>query len=180
VQDDVIRRLHAALPQIRGWIEGYLTTHAGSARSVSTLGFKRLAICFPPELLEHAKVMVADPLPYPPVAQFGLPEFSPQQRVPANGITFKNTYFIQRGCESVEELHFHELVHVVQWTRLGVDDFLLAYGLGLHQVGYDDSPLEKMAYSLEKRFLADALPNDLVSIIEAATDGVWNQAREFL
>lgn len=32
-----------------------------------------------------------------------------------------------------ESIHFHELVHVVQWSALGVDEFLLTYALGVAQ-----------------------------------------------
>jgi hypothetical protein len=180
MQADVIRRLHIALPHIREWIDRYLAAHSNDAKQVSTLGFKRLAICFPASLLERAKVVSVDRTPFPPVEKFGLPELASPQHMPAAGITFKDTFFIQRGGESLEGLHFHELVHVVQWARLGVDDFLLAYGLGLYQCGYEQSPLEEMAFSLQRRFEADRLPNDLVSIVEAATDGVWNHAREVL
>ncbi len=51
------------------------------------------------------------------------------------GITYKDTYFINH-LHQTESLHFHELVHVVQWDWLWVDDFLLAYGAGLMQFSY--------------------------------------------
>ncbi|MFC1562312.1 hypothetical protein ACFL4Q_04880 [candidate division KSB1 bacterium] len=90
------------------------------------------------------------------------------------GITFKDTIFLQAG-QSTESLHFHELVHVVQWARLDADNFLLAYGVGLLNFGYEKSPLEQMAYSLQYDFELDALPQDLVPIIEGKTDAVWSQ-----
>lgn len=74
-----------------------------------------------------------------------------------------------------EELHFHELVHVVQWARLGVDNFLLAYGLGLLLSGYAQSPLEQMAYELQRHFELGTAPQELVRIIEQGTDDIWNQ-----
>ncbi|RQD78666.1 MAG: hypothetical protein D5S03_01735 [Desulfonatronospira sp. MSAO_Bac3] len=40
-------------------------------------------------------------------------------------------------------------MYLVQWERLGVYRFLLAYGAGLMQFRYKDSPLEKMAYFLQ-------------------------------
>ena len=79
------------------------------------------------------------------------------------------------GTASDESTHFHELVHVVQWARLGVDNFLLAYGVGLLQFGYQESPLERMAYSLQHDFERGAPAQDLVLIIEAETDAVWSQ-----
>lgn len=52
-----------------------------------------------------------------------------------------------------ESLHFHELVHAVQWRILGADRFLLAYALGhLAGGGYDNNPLEEVAHTLEGIF----------------------------
>jgi hypothetical protein len=178
--DDIIRRFHAAIPQVSAWMDQYIQTHAASARQISTLGFKRLPLCYPKDLLERAKVVSVDRVPYPPVESFGLPEFAPMQQMSFDGITFKDTFFIQSGRESEELLHFHELVHVVQWTRLGVDKFLLAYGLGLLQFGYEQSPLEVMAFDLQRRFTFGMLPNNLVEFIEQATDNVWSHAAQLV
>ena len=92
-----------------------------------------------------------------------------------DGITFKNTFFLRQGCAS-ESLHFHEMVHVIQWARLGVEKFLLAYGLGLLAHGYEQSPLEKTAYDLQRRFDSGTLPPDVVRVIETEADAVWKQA----
>ncbi len=175
MQADIIRRLYTALPQVRGWIDQLLDAHADRARPVSALGFTRLPTCFPRELLERTKVVSVDRLPFPPVEKFGLPEFIPMQQRAFDGITFKDTFFLQQGSAS-EALHFHELVHVVQWSRLGVDNFLLAYGLGLISLGYDQSPLEKMAYTLQHSFELGTLPKELIRVIEQGTDAIWNQA----
>ena len=174
-QADVIRRFHTALPRVREWIDQFLDTHADRARAVSTLGFTELSACFPRELLERAKVVSVDRVPFPPVDQFGLPEFAPILQMSFDGITFKDTFFLQQGRASVA-LHFHELVHVVQWSRLGVDNFLLAYGLGLLSSGYAQSPLEQMAYTLQRGFELGTPPQGLVRVIEQATDAIWNQA----
>jgi len=131
---DLIGRFYAALPQVRAWIDQLLATHAANARKVSTLGFNRLASYYPADLLERARVVSVERTPFPPVSQFGLPEFAHLQGRQFEGITFKNTFFVVKGRE-FESLHFHELVHVVQWCRLGVDNFLLSYGLGLLQFG---------------------------------------------
>jgi len=72
---DVIRRLYAALPQVRAWIDQLLETHSANARKVSTLGFNRLASCYPAELLERARVVSVERTPpFPPVF------LAPQQR----------------------------------------------------------------------------------------------------
>jgi hypothetical protein len=159
---------------VRAWIDQLLATHAANARKVSTLGFNRLASCYPADLLERARVVAVEQTPFPPVSEFDLPEFAQVQGRQFEGITFNDTFFIVKGRE-FESLHFHELVHVVQWSRLGVDNFLLAYGLGLLQFGYEESPLEQMAYSLQQLFERGAVANDLVRIIEDGTDEVWKQ-----
>jgi hypothetical protein len=114
-------------------------------------------------------------VPFPPVEQFGLPEFALMQQMEFDGITFKDTFFLQNGRSS-EGLHFHELVHVVQWSRLGVDNFLLAYGLGLLTSGYAESPLEQMAYQLQHRFETGTLPQGIIQLIEQGIDAIWRQA----
>ena len=164
---DIIRRFHTALPQVREWIDQFLASHAVRARAVSTLGFIQLATCFPQELLEQTKVVSVARVPFPPVDQFGLPELAPIKQMSFDGITFKDTFFLQQGRSS-EALHFHEMVHVVQWSRLGVDNFLLAYGFGLFSFGYDQSPLEQMAYRLQRDFELGTLPQRLVRVIEQA------------
>ena len=179
MQEDIIRRFHAALPQVRQWIDEFLNDHAKQARAVSTLGFKQLSACFPQELLQRAKVVTVPLVPFPPVDRFGLPELAPVQQMSFVGITFKDTFFLQQG-QSSESLHFHELVHVVQWERLGVDNFLLAYGVGLILSGYEQSPLEQMAYSLQRSFDNGRLPPELVSVIETRTDAIWTQVAPVL
>lgn len=172
--NDIIQRFRAAVPGIRQWIEAYLEEHAEQAQSVSTLGFERLPTCFPQELLESAKVVIVPQVQFPPVDRFDLPELAPVQQIAFAGITFKDTFFLQQDQTS-ESIHFHELVHIVQWARLGIDNFLLAYGVGLIQSGYEQSPLEQMAYSLQRSFDGGNQPQELVDVIEARTDEIWGQ-----
>ena len=42
------------------------------------------------------------------------------------------------------------------------------------QFGYRDSPLEKMAYSLQAKFDSGTLSGDTVEIINHQTDAIWN------
>jgi len=174
VQNDIIQRFHAALPSVRQWIDEYVQRHADQARVVQSLGFGRLSACFPEELLARVKTVTVPQPPFPPVERFGLPEFARVQQMVFDGITFKDTYFLRQGRSS-ESLHFHELVHVVQWARLGVDNFLLAYGVGLIQHGYEQSPLEQMAYRLQGDFERRVAMPQLVQHIEVLTDAIWKQ-----
>ena len=56
------------------------------------------------------------------------------------------------GEEKDESLHFHELIHILQWNELEADKFILAYALGLLEFGYSDSPFERIAYELQDKF----------------------------
>ena len=174
MQTDIIYRIHAALPSVRHWIDDYLEVHADQALAVDTLGFERLNEWYPQALLQRAKAVTVGQVLFPPVHQFGLPEFAGLQQMEFAGITFKDTFFLQED-QLTESLHFHELAHVVQWARLGVDNFLLAYGVGLLQSWYEDSPLEQMAYTLQDEFDRGAPPRDLVPIIEDETDSIWRE-----
>jgi hypothetical protein len=49
-------------------------------------------------------------------------------------------------------MHFHELIHVIQWRILGPERFVHSYADGLEHFGYRQSPLEVMAYDAEAAF----------------------------
>ena len=179
MKTQLIQRLRAALPRVREWIDRFVADHAGQARAVHTLGFKRLAACFPHDLLERAKVVTLSRVPFPPVSSFGLPEFAPDEQQAFAGITFLDTYYLQRG-QCSESLHFHEMVHIVQWARLGPDNFLMAYGVGSAMFGYRESPLEEMAYDLQSMFDSGGPLKPMVPMIEERTDDIWRQVAPLL
>jgi hypothetical protein len=130
-----------------------------STSATGCLGFPRLASYFPATLLDNAFAVPANTMPFPPVREYGLLEFETMANMSMEGITFGNMYFVQ-PTQSVEELHFHELIHVIQWSKLGIEQFLLTYGLGILQFGYEHSPFEAIAYELQTRFKqAEELPN---------------------
>lgn len=171
---DLIKNFRATLPLVRKWIDDLLEGHKDQATPIADLGFPRLKEVFPSEVLEKTKVIVVSgKVPFPPLSRMGLAELSQMEYMPMAGITYNDTFFVKGAFQS-ESLHFHELVHTVQWERLGPDNFLLAYGIGLLQVGYRDSPLEKMAYYLEERFDDGDLPKGIVDFIGEKTDDIWN------
>jgi len=104
--------------------------------------------------LNSASVVITDNLPRPPLSASGLSEFVSFEKQPMGGITYFGTYFLERGAAGDESLHFHELVHVIQWQVLGPKDFLLLYAAGLAERGYLECPLEAMAYAHQQRFAA--------------------------
>jgi hypothetical protein len=142
----------AAYPPIMSWIRKTLANYRDSAESVASVGFLRLPLYFGTELLETTKVVRLDRVPVPPLSAFGLQRFNEFERGDYDGITYLDTIFIKRSRAADEELHFHELIHVVQWRLIGPERFLALYADGLDTFGYHNSPLEKMAYSAQNDF----------------------------
>ncbi|MGH7793542.1 MAG: hypothetical protein ACREQ2_01355 [Candidatus Binatia bacterium] len=175
----LVKRLHTVLPSVKDWIDRTLQAHASSATPVSNVPFLRLQSHYPDTLLARARVVVVPRVPFPPVSQLGLPEFRAMEMMSLAGVTYKDTFFVCDGQQR-DSLFFHELVHVVQWDRLGVDNFLLAYAVGLLQYGYEQSPLEQMAFELQARFDQQRVLENLVEFIEVRTDDVRETARRFL
>ena len=180
---ELIRKFRSALPEVREWIEDVLEERKEQAIPVINLAFPKLPKVFPLDLLKKAKVVVVTgKVPFPPLSRMGLPELEQMENMSMDGITYVDTFFINH-LRQTESLHFHELVHVVQWERLGVDNFLLAYGVGLIQSGdpyqtfedvYRNSPLEQMAYSLQEGFDRGTLPAGVIELIRQRTDAIWS------
>jgi hypothetical protein len=142
-------------PRLLGWIDATLRAHAEKTRTVASRGFPRLPLYFSADTLTSAKVVLVDQLPIPPLSSWGLTRFANFERGIFNGITYLNTFFIKRDDFRNEAIHFHELIHVVQWRILGPEQFLRSYADGLERFGYRDSPLEVMAYDAEAAFTAN-------------------------
>lgn len=162
---DLLRRLQGALPRVEQWIDDLHTSHRGESVRTSDLRFRRLAAHFPASLLTSTRVALVPKIPFPPVSEYGLPEFDAMANMPMAGITFRDMYFVQPSSSS-ESVHFHELVHVVQWARLGVRDFLLTYALGIVLHGYAGSPLEAIAFELQGQFERKTPVGSVVDRIE--------------
>jgi len=175
----IATRLQAVLPAIKDWIDQALEAHARDATPVLNSPFIRLQDHYPDMLLARTRVVVVPRVPFPPVSQLGLPEFRAMETMLMDGVTYKDTFFVRAGSQR-DSLYFHELVHVVQWDRLGVDNFLYAYAIGLMQHGYQQSPLEQMAFQLQARFDQQRVPENLVEFIHQETDGVWDAAGRLL
>ena len=142
----------AAYPKLRGWIQKTLLAHETEAQPVAALGFARLPLYFGESFLATAKFVPANRLPMPPLAEMGLGRFAAFMPSDAAAVTYLDTYFIKPGVLGSEPVHFHELIHVLQWRALGPEGFLAAYSNGLESFGYRDSPLETMAYNAEALF----------------------------
>ena len=145
-------------PLIVGWIKKTLAEHATAARPVASFGFSRLPDYYVAQLLASSKAVVVARVPMPPLSAMGLDRFRDFEQMDAGGITYLDTYFARADRAHDESLHFHELVHVIQWRLLGPERFLALYADGLERFGYRKSPLEAMAYRLQHRFQREAQP----------------------
>jgi hypothetical protein len=141
-----------AFPKVMGWIQQTLVAHEALARPVAAKNFKRLPLYFSRTQIEVAKFVVVDRVPVPPLSSIGLSRFNEFERGDYDGITYLDTYFLKKAGADDEGLHFHEMIHVVQWRLLGAEFFLAMYAGGLETFGYRNSPLEKMAYDAQEAF----------------------------
>jgi hypothetical protein len=142
----------AAYPKMLDWIHETLATYRRTARSVASMQFARLPLYFSDVLLQSTYCVSINRVPIPPLSSMGLERFTAFVQGDSDGITYLNTYFLQPRHVSNEALHFHELIHVVQWQSLGPERFLKTYAEGLERFGYENSPLEKVAYEAEDLF----------------------------
>ncbi|MCI5145873.1 MAG: hypothetical protein D3923_10185 [Candidatus Electrothrix sp. AR3] len=136
---------------IENWIDQTLDFYSDEKKSCVCFSapFKGY---YPKDLLSRSYYVVADELPridLPELRREGLGGFIDMDFI---GITYKNTYFIKKDYENDLALHFHELVHVVQWQYLGAKAFIARYIDELKTNGYAASPLEEMARTLENHF----------------------------
>jgi hypothetical protein len=90
-------------------------------------------------------------------------------------ITFVDTVISHEPL--TDRLLFHELVHVVQYRKLGVADFATKYVTGFLRSGgsYESIPLEMNAYELDARFAS--APTKTFSV-EAEVE-TWIRANRF-
>ena len=139
-------------PPLLNWIRTTLTANAHLAQTVGSRRFSRLPLYFTEKTLASTKVVLADPLPMPPLSAMGLARFAAFECGNFDGVTYIDTFFLKPSQSNNENTHFHELVHVIQWRLLGPDRFLFSYANCLERFGYRQSPLEAMAYDAEAAF----------------------------
>ncbi len=104
------------------------------------------------EFLQHSYFLIVDTIPkpdFPELRQMGLGNFIDMD---VDGITYKDTYYIKQHCADNLRLHFHELVHVAQWRKLGAINFIQRYISEINTYSYSKAPLEEMAYFWDAHF----------------------------
>ncbi|MEO0509422.1 MAG: hypothetical protein AAF065_06155 [Verrucomicrobiota bacterium] len=147
-----LENLTSVLPRVDRWIDSYIEEKKDHRITLASTGFERMKACFSSETLENSFYAVVERIETPPLSEMGLSEFSDFEIGSYGGITYKDTYFVTEREKGIESLHFHEMVHIVQWHELGAQNFILLYAVGLVQCGYRSSPLEAVAYELQDLF----------------------------
>jgi hypothetical protein len=114
---------------------------------------------FPVSILDSARVVVlsrervGNPPFYPDLIRMGfagniLPDFASMNAITFIDIVVSHEPFTSRVL-------FHELVHIVQYRKLGLAEFAAKYVRGFMSGGsYEAIPLEMNAYELDARFAA--------------------------
>jgi len=145
-----IKVLIELLPRYKRWVDSLLSLHAPRIKPTSTCAFQKIPTYLNDATFRACQFAVVERLPFP-FSDLGLP--TPQgMDGELGGVTYRNTYFLTPESQGVESIHFHEIVHVVQWHFLGEELFPLLYGLEAFSKEYRTNALEQMAYSLQASF----------------------------
>ncbi len=141
---------------LRPRIERIVAAHESDSMPVSAaiprFELTRLQGFFSTGFLERVRVSPVESVPLPGGRLWKLLGVGPKQ---PSGITFGTHYFVVRRHERDESLHFHELIHAVQWDELGFERFLALYIRETLRNGYAANPFEQMAYAFQRRFEND-------------------------
>lgn len=141
------------------WVARQRALHRPAAEPLAAPDRRRLAAWFGPATLERVRVRRVEALEAPfarALRRIGVPLPLEIDRI--LGIAFVDTIVVldRVGRQDRLSLLFHELVHVVQYRRLGAAGFLRRYVEGWIEEGrrYAAIPLEREAYALQARFEA--------------------------
>jgi hypothetical protein len=152
----------AMVSQLTNMVEDYVTSshkkYAPQAVPLSETQRAAMQPFFSATVLDSARLCVlrgtrvSNPSMYAMAKMMGinnLPDFAAM-----TAITFVDV--IVSHQQFTDALLFHELVHVVQYAQMDLKEFAVRFVNGFIQGGsYEEVPLEKMAHTLENRFLPE-------------------------
>jgi hypothetical protein len=151
--------------------------HASQAAPLTSRQKQGLSTFFPTRVLDQVRVQqlpsgrfVENPAFYDELLRLGFgARMLPDSRNMA-AVTFVDVV-VSHGFMSKRTL-FHELVHVVQFWKMGLDAFAARYVAGfLSGGGYDGIPLERNAYELDARYTAERAQSfDVADEVQAWID----------
>jgi hypothetical protein len=135
--------------------------HRPTARAFSEAERNKLSGFWSREMLDRVRLKEVEKIEIPQdLSQILSPGFI--------GITFVDTILLRI---SLDNIHFHELVHVAQFRVLGIQGFASAFAAGVASgVPYHENPLEKQALELEARFMKS--PNQSFDAYQEVLSGL--------
>jgi hypothetical protein len=145
------------IQQVAAYIGGQRQTYRGKAVALSQNQRTAMHPFFPTSTFESARVVVlagervSNPHFYGELLKMGFESGSLPDFEDMAAITYVDTV-VSHG-PFTDRLLFHELVHVVQYEKLGLPKFAAKYVKGFLSGGsYEAIPLEMNAYELDARF----------------------------
>jgi len=153
------------IDQIEKWIDDNNIYYSGIRQSC-TIFSDEFNGFYSHEFLTNSYFVPVDKIPkpdFPGLRNMGLGNFID---MPVTGITYKDTYYIINSAVQDLRLHFHELVHVAQWSFLGAGNFIERYIREIQTVGYSEAPLEKMANYLDSYYFNNNIPFDVPNYVK--------------
>lgn len=148
---------------LESWIDEINEAYKSDRRPCSVL-LHQFEGYYRPELLRSSYFVIVNTLPMPKIPELreaGVSDFIDNEDQ-LGGITYKDTYYLVPDAARDIGIHFHELVHVVQWRTLGARNFIQRYIEEIQRFGYSEkAPIEGMAYSLQRMFEKREAPFDV-------------------
>jgi hypothetical protein len=146
------------------WIRGVRAAHRPLGRVLTPSELEAVGPFFDDSLLRTVRIARVRSIANPDFYSFLLAQSIaiPLDFTQMAAITFVDTILVseRQPLPAHEDmpLLFHELVHVVQYNVLGIDEFVRRYVRGWAANGFQYSriPLERWAYELDARFRAGA------------------------
>jgi hypothetical protein len=172
----------AMIAQLTGAVEDYiLSSRKKYLGGAVPLAVEQLAVMqpfFPVEALSNCRILVLRGQQIQDPSFYGIARMMGIRNLPSFADTAAVTFVdvIVSHEEFTDDLLFHELVHVVQYAKLGAKEFSSRYVNGFLTGGsYEEIPLEKNAYELESRF--GKKKSEVFSVVEEVQS--WIEAGKF-
>ncbi len=148
------------IDQAPRWVALQRDLHRPKGRQLSPKETQVLAPFFGLDTVDRARITAVSVIPNPDFYEVlaGQGVSIPLDFTLMSGITFLDTLLISEALPVAPtewlRLLFHELVHMVQYQVLGVEEFIRRYVNGWARNGfrYETIPLEQNAYALDARF----------------------------
>lgn len=177
MQTDIAKFIPWVVQKASDWGKEQEAKLLGGGKIIDPRRHDALKRFFDPEILESARIVLVPEIPNPPfyaeLRRQGLPVLDFSRMI---GLTLGKCVLIRErfGVSDAawDALYFHELVHVVQYNILGIDEFMNSYVRGWADNGYDYEriPHEIVARSLEQKYLRS--PDVAFSVRQKVIEGV--------